>query len=698
MNLCACSVVTWILLPGLAALAGFVPDLARYTPDCGVKVTVQGEQIHVAVPARDPVIFDLAGYKPLIASLGGVLKNLDPFVSMTIGTREAPEGRPPAMSIWNTFFDNPHKRPNETHVGILLKSRATVSSKGKSATVSIGVLTVGNFSGEMCFTFFENSPLVKMEAVVGTTEDKRAYVFDLGLVGESGGWREFRWTDAEGNRQRAEKNESSPNEDMAVRHRMLAVCGPLGSLAMFPPPHQFFYPLDLTNNTKNFWRGRGHQGVDRYGFGVRHDPRGAGNFVPWFNAPPGTQQRLSVFLLLNDGDANSALDEALRYTRGDRFAELPGMTTYTSHYHMAVAMTAMDQKKRGIDPLPVPEFVKVFHEMNVQSLHLGEFHGDGHAQDPGPQRLPEMQMMFSECARLSDDRFLLIPGEEANTHLGIPFPGRHPGHWMLLFPKPVYWTMVRAGGQPFEEKIPPFGKVYHVGSRDDMVGLIKQEHGLAWTAHARIKASNWTPDIFRNEDFYKDDLWLGAAWKAMPADLSRERLGERCLDLLDDMCNWGDRKYLPGEVDVFKIDHTHELYGHMNINYLRLAALPRYGDGWQPVLDALRRGAFFTTTGEILIRNFIVSGKQSGETVGLPPDGAAPTTVELEWTFPLRFAELISGNGAKVYRERIELGDTGSFGTRTMQLNPKLTGRKWVRFEVWDSACNGAYTQPVWLE
>ena len=44
----------------------------------------------------------------------------------------------------------------------------------------------------------------------------------------------------------------------------------------------------------------------------------------------------------------------------------------------------------------------------------------------------------------------------------------------------------------------------------------------------------------------------------MPADLSRPRLGERVLDLLDDMANWG-RKYVLGEVDVFKIDHTHEL-------------------------------------------------------------------------------------------------------------------------------------------
>jgi hypothetical protein len=71
--------------------------------------------------------------------------------------------------------------------------------------------------------------------------------------------------------------------------------------------------------------------------------------------------------------------------------------------------------------------------------------------------------------------------------------------------------------------------------------------------------------------------------------------------------------------------------------------------------------------------------------------------VTLEWTFPLRFAEVISGDGTKVYRERIDLGDTGPFGRRTLALRPELAGRRWVRLEAWDVAANGAFTQPVWL-
>ena len=53
----------------------------------------------------------------------------------------------------------------------------------------------------------------------------------------------------------------------------------------------------------------------------------------------------------------------------------------------------------------------------------------------------------------------------------------------------------------------------------------------------------------------------------------------------------------------------------------------------------------------------------------------------MKWTFPLAFAEIVSGDGSKVYRERIDLSDTPSFGSRTLKLQPQLAGRKWVRFE-----------------
>ena len=260
---------------------------------------------------------------------------------------------------------------------------------------------------------------------------------------------------------------------------------------------------------------------------------------------PGTEQRLGVFYLLSSGNAKEALAQVLRYTHGDRFPKLPGYRTFTSHWHMATAMAAIAEKAKG-ETRTTPDLVPMFKNMGVEIVHLAEFHGDGHPQDPGPVRLPEMEAMFAECKRLSDGEILFLPGEEANIGLGTARPGKEAGHWLYLFPKPVYWTMKRASGQPFVENQPPLGRIYHVGNGDDMVKLLEQEGGLAWTSHARIKGSSWTPDYFRDQPFYKSNVWLGAAWKAMPADLSLDKLGKRPLGLLDDMANWGQKKYLPG--------------------------------------------------------------------------------------------------------------------------------------------------------
>jgi hypothetical protein len=686
-------------------------DLSRYAPDCGVAIRRDGNRLRVAWPLGDTgarefgrLTVDLTAGQPLLETIGiapdatgpatTLLQGVEPVTSVTVGTRQAPPGRPPRMSVWNVFFDKPANRPHRTYPSRLEVKRARVSSEGRRATIALGDLSIGPFAGELLLTFYPGTRLVRVEAVVSTREDRRAILYDAGLVGAAPGWRRIAWTDTEGRTRRRPADPATGDRPVRVRHRAIVAEGDHGSVACFPPPHQYQFPRDWSDNLGFAWTGKGHQGAAQpFGLGVRQEPDGKRPFEPWFNAPPGTPQRLGVFYLLSRGQAEDALRETLRYTRGDQFVPLPGHITFTSHYHMAVAVDAMRRQFQG-----TPEFVGVFKGMGVNAVHLADFHGDGHQRDPGPLRLPELAALFKECRRLSDADLLLIPGEEVSDFLGIREPGKNPGHWMSLFPRPVYWVQQRAKDQPLVEWHPKYGTVYRVGTQRDMMDLLQREKGLAWSAHPRIKASSWTPDIFRREEFYLADYWLGGAWKAMPADLSRPRLGERGLDLLDDMANWGQRKYLPGEVDVFRIDHTHELYGHMNVNYVRLDRLPRFDDGWQPILEALRAGHFFVTTGEVLIPEFRVGGRGSGATLKPGADGRPEVRVALEWTFPLRFAEVVSGDGKRVYRERIDLTDTGAFGKRTLRLKPDLRGRKWVRFEVWDVAVNGAYTQPVWLE
>ena len=80
------------------------------------------------------------------------------------------------------------------------------------------------------------------------------------------------------------------------------------------------------------------------------------------------------------------------------------------------------------------------------------------------------------------------------------------------------------------------------------------------------------PDQIKDSEQLKSSFHLGAGWKAMNTDLSSPRLGDRGFKTVDDLNNWGLHKRLIGEVDVFQVDSTHELYGHMNVNYLRMPA------------------------------------------------------------------------------------------------------------------------------
>jgi hypothetical protein len=681
---CAIGILVALLACASGAAATVHVDLSRFNPACGVSVVSEQANLQVTWPASprgEPcsVTLNLEPDKPLFQRLsaareaGGpaeiVARDVRPRFDVTVGSRKQP-GTSPFTFV---FFDKPADRPHTRHQAKLSLRSARVESAGQRATVVLGDLAAGPFSGDLRLHFYRGSPLVHAQAVMTPTAKDVAYVYDALLEGSFG---TLAWQDLSGNLVRRAPDGDAP-QPVAVRHRAIMAETDGRTVAMFPAPHAFFFPRDWSNNYK-------FAQFSKSAFGLRQDLAGGGAFVPWFDAPEGKPQRMDCFLLLSPEDAEKTLDRVKSYTRGDAFKPIDGRLTFTTHYHARLAVSEMQGKPKS------PEFVAAMKAMGVNLVHLAEFHGDGHWDDPGPKRLPEMKAMFDLCRKYSDENLLLIPGEEGIRYLAHPWPPAprvHPGHWMYLFPRPVYLTFTRREGQPFSEEIQPYGTVYHVGHRDDMVRLLQQENGLAWSSHPRIKASFATPDAFKDQDFYKHRSWLGAAWKAMPGDLSDDRLGRRCLDLLDDMSNWAaaggyEPKYLPGEVDVFEIDRTHELYGHMNINYLKLAKMPT-PDDWSPVLEVLKRGEFFTTTGEVLVHSFAVNG-----------DGVK---AELEWTFPLAFAEVIWGDGAKVNRKTVQLPETTEHGRQTFTWPVELKDAKWARLEVWDVARDGAYTQPVRL-
>ena len=673
------SLILVLLLAGTAAGQGVPLDLGDTRPG-PVTVTEADQAVIVVWPdetGRDwRATFSLDPREPLIQSITVgetvVVSDVRPLYQGETGTRRGG---------WNAFFDYPPSHPDGTRKaqGVFRLRAATARTIGERVELLFDGLHMGVFDGGIAYTFYPGSRLIQQQAVLTTDEADVAYYYDAGwemaaeadLTPGRNMRTEVSYYDTAGELRQVVASGFEPERvPVKVRYRTLVAGTAGGSVAVFPAPHQYFFPRDFTSNLGYLWH-RAWRG--RVSLGTRQIGDTNWQFYPWMNAPPGRPQRMSVFFLLSDGAPEEALTDVLAYTNGDRFRPLEGYKTLSTHWHLAYTTQALEQ---GFDW--TPPFKPVLKAMGVDASIIMDFHGDLHPRDLTDLRLVELDAYFRALRAQSDPDFLLIPSEEANVHFG--------GHWTLTFPKPVYWFMGRPPGGTFETTHPTYGTVYSVADAADLLELVRREGGSMVQTHPRTKGSTGYPDRILETDHFRDPAYLGAGWKALPADPSSPRLGDRAFDLLDDLSNQGFRKKLFGEVDVFQFDASHELYAHMNINYVRLDRLPAF-DQWGEALEPLDRGDFFTTTGEVLLPEVDWSASS---------DYHISARVRVEWTFPLSFAEIVWGDGTRTHRELVPLTQTRQFGAENFEWTVEAEGWTWARVAVWDVAANGAFVNPTW--
>lgn len=580
---------------------------------------------------------------------------------------------------WDAFFDFPPSHPDGTRsfLGEFRLQSARARTVGDRLELWFDGFKMGPFNGSIRYVFFPGSRLIQQEAVVSTNESDTAYFYDAGIRitadadRRAGGNMDSHvsYFDLNGE-YKTILSEGSEWHPTAVKYRTIASRIGRGSVAIFPPPHQYFFARDFTTNMGYVWHTAWRGTIS---LGIRQLPDDNSPYYPWMNAPPGTEQKLSMFLLLDDSEPRALLEDVLRYTHRDVFPKLAGFKTFAPHWHLAYTAQALEN---GLDW--VPPFKPVLKAMGVDAAMIMDFHGDLHPADLTELRLRELDAYFRACRAQSAADFLLIPAEEANVHLG--------GHWALVFPKPVRWFMNRKPGEPFRTDDPKYGTVYRIANASELLNMVRAEGGYMYQTHPRTKGSTGYPDKIRETDHFRDPRYIGAGWKAMPSDLSSPSLGERSLKLLDDMSNWGFKKRIFGEVDVFQIDATHELYAHMNVNYVRIPSVPPY-DGNGQLLDTLANGDFFVTTGEVLLPSVTISAG-AGDRINV--------RAKVTWTFPLAMAEVVWGDGGETHREIFPLVETREFGDREFTWQLDAPRWKWARFALWDIAANGAFMNPVW--
>ncbi|MBI3684480.1 MAG: hypothetical protein HY235_29240 [Acidobacteria bacterium] len=704
------------------------PGLRAQTAGDALRIEWQGEREHqlravFAIDNRAPLIRELAArkgsgawvvlglnLKPEFTVTSGVRRisnqQLSPLKELGLATPERIE-----REKWNVFWDAPlivpgrgntnpglPRKPEEIRIGAASYSTSAceVKTDGSRLEVTFPGLSMGIFSGRLAFTVYRGSNLLRQEAVARTDEPSVAYKYAAGLKGfQTGPAKRVIWRDVARAWQKYEFGGAPNNDPVALRarNRLALVETAQGSLAFFPPSHKFFFAREIERNLGYVWYRKDDAGS--FSIGVRHGDReemyapygvsdevwkrrldqsrgfAMGNFA-LYNAPPGAWQRMPVYYYLSAEDGQATQRAVMAYTHDDRFKELPGYKVAVSHFHTHFNEFLQDAGSLDVEPFWRP----VFRALGINIAMMSDFHGDGHPGDAGPLRVKDQHTYFEGCRRFSDSDFLIMPGEEPDAFFG--------GHYTMVFPRPVYWSHVRREGQSFLEQHPQYGKVYHVGNAGEELTMLQAEAGLVWQAHPRTKGSSGYPDAIRNTGHFLSDRYLGGSYQSLPVDLSEKRLCEaRCFGTLDDMNNWGAPKYMIAEGDTYAKYPEDDTFSHLIVNYVKLDRLPRFDQDWSPILRSMRAGAFFVTSGEVLIRNSAVEG--------------SAITAEVEWTFPLEFVELVWGDGTKVDRQILSAANQGPHGAHKFRIPFDAKGKKWVRFAAWDSAGNGAFTQPVHL-
>jgi len=530
---------------------------------------------------------------------------------------------------WDAFFDFPPAAAGGTrqYVEEFHPTRAIARTVGNRVEVKFNGMHLGIFHGDVRYTFYPGSTLIEQTALLSTDEPDTAYYYDAGLTMSSprdirpGGNMEssLLFYDRNGKLTQQTSPYGPERRTLQIRYRALAVKMGSGSLAVFPPPHRFFFARDYTTNQGyawySAWRGQ-------VGLGVQQYPDDNTRIDPWMNAPPGTVQEMTLFLLPSADAEETALQQALTYTHQDHFPHVNGFVTFAPHWHPAYTVQEMEKGSAW-----VPPFKAIMETVGIDSAMIMDFHLDGHPGDLTDVRLNELKEYYKACRAQSDPKFLLIPSEEANVYLG--------GHWGIAFPKPVYWMQDRKPGQPFKSAEPGYGDVYRVHTPDEVWDMVKSEGAWVYQTHPRTKGSTGYPDKILNTDYFRHGRYLGIGWKSMPSDLSLPQLGERAFKTLDDINNLGFHKHMLGEIDVFQLSATDELYGLLNLNYLRLPKLPDF-DHYDEILQSVKRGDGFISTGEVLFEDF-----------SLQPIGTdrVHATARVSNTFPLRLERSYGGMG-----------------------------------------------------
>ena len=597
-----------------------------------------------------------------------------------IGADEKPDYQ------WDTYSDDPFSRKDcvKESDDSWNTSSMTVTKDNNHITVSFDGLTLGQFTGGCDFNFFDGTNLIRIEAVASTEEDGVAYLYHAGLEGFDIGKLYYispkRREVLENPGLHTNAGPDRDRERVYARGRTLTLGLENGSVAAFPSPHRFFWGGQTENIVGNHYYIR-KSGKPTMAIGIRHNKSPEHFNIRWpgYNAKPGTVQRMSVFFMPTADSVYVTRAMAMKYTNFDHLRELPGYKRLGAHMHVATHAAWIR------DPRVQRPWEKLTRENGFDIFAPCDFWAEGRCDDNKEGRKSDLERYQAMAKCVSTPDYLVVPAEEIADRSGKKTLIRF--HCMLFPSKPMLYSRWRDDDQEFAEKLPDGRTYYHLKSADDFVEMCRREDCFILMPHPDTKANDGLPYDCKTEDWFTDERWFGIGCRMLPADNSvPTMISGRTDRVWNDINNWSDRpRYIISELDTYtKVDESEEdweMYPMTNCTYVQLDELPG-ADNWQPLVDALRAGKHFYSTGEILLE------KQDMK------DGSCDAT--FSWTYPLAYVQLVYSDGENVKTMEISTSDSVNYGKKDFHFDfPE--GMKWARVLATDIAGNSAFGMPVFL-
>jgi hypothetical protein len=269
-------------------------DLTGYRSQPGLQAVMEGDTLKISWEGESQqeclARFKVLDAVPTVGELAVRQKsgkwvtlgrNLIPEFGVTTGVRRTGHGLPES-NRWDVFWDAPLNHTEEVRrVAASYKAdRMQVRTNGARLEVSFPGLSMGVFSGGLRFTVYRGTNLLRLEAVAKTDEPSVAYIYRGGLRGFSSETLPIILWKGGGGEGRSAKVSASDAGQMNVlraQKRLAVALGTVGSIAVFPPPHQFFFARELEVNLGYVWHRR--DTGNGFSLGVRQ-PENAGGYNP----------------------------------------------------------------------------------------------------------------------------------------------------------------------------------------------------------------------------------------------------------------------------------------------------------------------------------------------------------------------------------------------------------------------------------